>query len=91
MVKVGKYDYKVSTNKNKKLMVIVNGKTIHFGQKGYQHFFDKTKLLDKNLNHKDKKRRERYLSRSKKIVDKNGKLTMNNPNSANYHAIRVLW
>ena len=31
MVKVGRYDYKKSTNPNKKLMVEVDGKTIHFG------------------------------------------------------------
>lgn len=91
MVKIGKYEYKLSTNKNKKLMVIVNNKTIHFGQKGYEHFKDRTGLLDKKLNHGDKERRKRYLSRATNIKDKSGKLTANNPESANYHAIRILW
>ena len=31
MVKVGKYDYQKSTKPDKKLMVTVKGKTIHFG------------------------------------------------------------
>jgi hypothetical protein len=91
MVKIGKYEYKLSTNKNKKLMVKVNNKIIHFGQKGYEHFFDKTELLDKKLNHGDKERRKRYLLRAKNIKDKSGKLTANNPESPNYHSIRILW
>ena len=45
MVKIGKYDYKLSTRKDKKLMTEVNGKVIHFGQQGYEHFFDKTWTL----------------------------------------------
>ena len=32
-----------------------------------------------------------YLSRSGGITDKNGKLTKNNPLSANYWARRYLW
>jgi len=91
MVKIGKYEYKLSTAKNKKLMTEVNGKTIHFGQKGYEHFFDKTGLLPKSLNHNDPKRQKNYLSRSRGIKNKEGKLTANNPQSPNYHAIRILW
>jgi len=91
MVKIGSYDYKISTNKNKKLMTTVNGQVIHFGQKGYQHYFDKTKLLDKKLNHMDKKRQESYLSRSKGIKDKNNNFTYNDPTSPNYHARKILW
>lgn len=91
MVKIGKYEYFLSEKKDKKLMVIVNNKKIHFGQKGYEHFFDKTGLLDKKLNHKDEQRRERYLKRSKGIKDKNGNLTYKNPESANFHSINILW
>ena len=36
------YTYSLSTNKNKKLKVVVDGKTIHFGDTRYEHFFDKT-------------------------------------------------
>ena len=91
MVKIGKYHYELSTNKNKKLMTIVDGKVIHFGQTGYEHVFDKTRLTDIKLNHMDKKRQTNYLKRSKGITNKNGELTYKNPNSSNYHAIRILW
>ena len=94
MVKIGKYDYKLSTRKDKKLMTEVNGKVIHFGNlkpPANQHFFDKTGLLPKSLNHKDEKRRKNYLTRSRGIKDKDGKLTANNPQSPNYHSIKILW
>jgi len=91
MVKIGKYIYELSEKKNKKLKVKVNNKYIHFGQSGYEHFFDKTGLLNKKLNHKDKERRSRYLKRSKAIKNKKGELTANNPESPNYHSIRILW
>jgi hypothetical protein len=91
MVKVGRYDYELSTKKDKKLMVRVKGKLIHFGFKGMQHFKDKTGLLPKSLNHGDKTRQKNFLTRSAGIRDKQGKLTKNNPMSPNYHARRVLW
>ena len=86
-----KYNYELSKNKNKKLMVVVNNKTIHFGDIRYQHFNDSTGLLDKKLNHRDKKRQENYLKRAKGIKNKEGKLTYKDPTSPNYHAVRVLW
>jgi hypothetical protein len=89
--KIGKYTYYISDNPNKKLMVIVNGNKINFGQAGYEHYKDKTGLLDPKLNHGDKERRENYLKRARGIKDKEGKLTYKDPNSANYHAIRILW
>lgn len=89
--KIGAYEYTISPNKNKKLRVVVNGKTIDFGDVNYEHYFDKTGLLDKKLNHNDKERRKQYLARAMNIVDKNGKKTEADPTSANYHAIRVLW
>jgi len=90
-VKVGKYDYEKSTRKGKKLKVVVNNKTIHFGNINYQHFKDKTGLLPKSLNHGDKKRRDNYLKRSKGIKNKKGELTHLDPESANYHSIKILW
>jgi hypothetical protein len=84
------YTYSLSTNKNKKLKVIVGSKTIHFGDTRYEHFFDKTGLLPKSQNHGDEKRRQAYLNRASKIKDSTG-LAMNNPKSANYHAVRILW
>ena len=95
MVKVktpqGTFDYQISNLPEKKLMVKVNGKTIHFGAAGYEHYNDKTGLLPKSLNHGDEKRRESYLARSTHIKLKNGKLAKDDITSANYHAIHILW
>ena len=85
MVKIGKYNYQLSDRKGKKLQVTVNGKEIHFGDKSYQQYKDKTGLLPKSSNHGDQKRRESYLKRATGL----GRST--DPSSANYHAIRVLW
>jgi hypothetical protein len=71
-----------STNKNKKMMVLTpKGKIIHFGQIGYEDF----------TQHKDKKRRENYCKRSSGIKDKQGNLTKNNKESANYYSRKFLW
>jgi len=90
MVKIGKYNYEKSTRKDKKLMTIVDGKKVHFGNPNYQHFKDKTGIW-KSLDHGDKERRQNYLSRASGIKDGQGNLTKNNPLSPNYHAIRILW
>lgn len=90
MVKIGKYNYEKSPRKGFKLRVVVGKKTIDFGQQGYQHFKDKTGIW-KSLDHNNKERRKKYLTRSAGIKDKQGNLTKNNPLSANYHARRVLW
>lgn len=89
-MKVGKYDYMKSTRKDKKLMVVVDGKTIHFGARNMGHYKDKTGLW-KELDHLDPKRRKNYLSRAKGIKNKEGKLTYTNPLSPNYHSIKILW
>jgi hypothetical protein len=84
----------VSKAKNKKYSVYVmkNGKKrlIHFGQKGYKHFKDKLGHYS-SLDHNDKERRKKYLSRAKGIKNKKGELTWKDKNSANYYAIRYLW
>ncbi len=90
MVKIGKYDYKKSTSKGKKLMVVVNNKTIHFGDSSMGHFKDRTGIW-KSKDHGDKKRRDSFLSRSKGIKLKDGTLAWKNPESAAYHAVRILW
>lgn len=95
MVKVktskGTFNYLISERADKKLKVFVGGHWIHFGQKGYEHYYDKTELLDKKLNHNDKIRRKNYLTRAKGIKDGLGALTFNDINSPNYHSINVLW
>jgi hypothetical protein len=84
-------EYFVSEKTNKKLKVKVNNKWIHFGDNRYEHYYDKTGLLDKALNHGDDLRRKRYLQRATKIKDKEGNYTVNDKNSANYWAVRVIW
>lgn len=90
MVKIGKFNYEKSTRKDKKLMVIVDGKKIHFGARNMEHYKDKTGLW-KELDHLDKKRRKNYLARSGGIRNKEGKLTKDIESSPNYHSIRILW
>lgn len=68
-----------SNRKNKKYKVLYNGKYIHFGDSRYEDF----------TNHQ-LKRRAAYIARASKIRH-NGNLTINDPNSANYWAARVLW
>jgi len=71
-----------SDKKGKKFKVLTPaGKIIHFGATGYKDY----------TQHKDKKRRENYCKRSAGIRDGNGKLTKNNPESANYYSRKFLW
>ena len=85
--------FKKSTRKGKKYMVVSpNGKTIHFGASNMEQFKDSTGLgLYSHLDHKDLERRKRYLARAKGIKNKEGKLTWNDKNSANYYSIKYLW
>lgn len=85
--------FKKSNRKGKKYSVITpSGKTIHFGSREMSQYRDSTGLgLYSHLDHGDKERRKRYLARAKGIKDKNGNLTWNNPESANYYSIKYLW
>lgn len=75
-----------STAKGKKMMVLatknINGekrvRLIHFGGLGYGHNYSK-------------EAKERYLKRSSLIRNKEGKLTRNDPWSANHWSRKVLW
>lgn len=95
MVKVktpkGTFEYFLSGRKDKKLAVLVDGHLIHFGQFPYEHYFDRTGLLDPSWNHLDKERRKRYLQRSLSIADKFGRFTSEDVLSPNYHSIHILW
>ena len=85
-------EIKQSTRKNKKYMVKVNDKWIHFGDVRYAQYKDKTPLkLYSDLDHKDKKRRENYLKRAKAIRNKHGELTYLDKNSPNYYSVKYLW
>lgn len=70
-----------STKNNKYMVILPDGKKVHFGSKTYPDY----------LIHQDSDRRERYLARAKKIKNRDGKLTYENPESANYWSVRLLW
>jgi len=89
-VKVGKYVYEKSTRPDKKLMVVVDGKKIHFGARNMEHYKDKTGIWE-SKDHGDEKRRKSYLRRAKGIKNKQGELTWKDPSSPNYHSIKILW
>jgi len=75
-----------STSKNKKMMVLatktVRGerrcKVVHFGAKGYGHNYSK-------------EAKKNYLTRSAGIRNRAGKLTKDDPWSANHWARKILW
>jgi len=90
MVKINGLEYTKSTRKGKKLMVRVEGKLIHFGSSDMEHYKDKTGIWS-SLNHQNEKRRQMYIARASGIKNKQGALTKDDPTSANYHAIRILW
>lgn len=64
-----------------KLYVVIGGKKIHFGDRRAGDY----------LINPDKSKRASYLARSRQIRDGRGRLTYNNPLSANYWARVVLW
>ena len=84
-----------SDSKNKKYSVYVKDedgqkKLIHFGDKRYEHYYDKIGHY-RDLDHNDDERRRRYLKRAKGIVDKDGQLTWKMKSSPNYWSVKYLW
>ena len=80
--KLGAESFNYSTRKNNKYVATLsNGKKIHFGSSQYPDF----------LIHKDKERKERHLTRAKKIKNKQGELNYTNPESANFWSVNLLW
>ena len=80
--KLGAESLDYSTRKNNKYMVTLkSGKKVHFGSSKYEDY----------LTHKDKDRRDKYLARATKIKNKQGELTYNNPESANFWSVHLLW
>ena len=62
-------------------VTLETGKKVNFGSAKYEDY----------LLHKDEERRQKYLKRAKAIKNKQGELTFNNPQSANYWSINLLW
>ena len=81
MVKKDGFEFQKSTRKNKKYMVKVNNRTVHFGGAGYEHYSDKIGLY-KHLNHNDKDRRRRYYARHG---------TATNKHSPKWFSHKFLW
>ena len=80
--KLGAESLDYSKRKNNKYVVTLpGGKNLHFGSSKYPDF----------LIHKDKERKDKYLARAKKIKNKKGELTYENPESANYWSVNLLW
>ena len=80
--KLGAESLDYSTRKNNKYMVTLkSGKKVHFGSTKYADY----------LTHKDKDRRDKYLTRATKIKNKQGELTYNDPESANFWSVHLLW
>ena len=80
--KLGAESLDYSKRKNNKYVVkLPSGKNLHFGSSQYPDF----------LIHKDNERKEKYLSRAKKIKTKKGELTYENPESANFWSVNLLW
>ncbi|CAH3191938.1 unnamed protein product [Porites evermanni] len=72
--KLGAETLDYSTRKNNKYMATLpGGKKVHFGSPKYPDY----------TIHKDKERRDKYLSRATKIKNKQGELTYTNPESKN--------
>ena len=71
-----------ATQKGKKLQVLASKgdevKLVAFGAKGYKHNYSKAAKKD-------------YLTRSAGIRDKGGRLTKDDPFSANYWSRKILW
>ena len=80
--KLGAESLDYSTRKNNKYMVVLkSGKKVQFGLSKYEDY----------LTHKDKERREKYLTRATKIKNKQGELTYIDPESANFWSVNLLW
>ena len=78
--KLGATSLDYSKRKNNKYMVEYNGKKIHFGSVNTEDF----------IIHKDSDHREKYLTKSMKITNKDGELTYQLPSYPNYWSVKLL-
>ncbi len=85
-------DIQKSTRKNKKYMIKVNNKHVHFGDSRYQQYKDQTPLkLYSHLDHKDNVRRELYYNRHSGTETKKEALKKTPKNTAKYFSHKFLW
>ena len=69
-----------SKTKNNKYMIEYDNKKIHFGSANTEDF----------ITHKDPIRRDKYLTKAKKITDKDGRFTYKLPFYPNYWSVKLL-
>ena len=78
--KLGASSLDYSQRKNNKNMVEYDNKKIHFGSANSEDY----------LTHKDPVRRDKYLTKAKKISNKDGQLTHLLPSYPNYWSVKLL-
>ena len=78
--KLGADSLQYSKRKNYKYMIEYDGKKIHFGSANTEDY----------LTHKDPVRRDKYLTKTKKISNKDGQLTHQIPSYPNYWSVKLL-
>lgn len=82
--------FEKSSRKNKKYMVEVDGKKVHFGDTRYQHYKDKIGLYS-HLDHLDKERRRRYRTRHSNIILSDGIPAYKRKYSPAWFSYHYLW
>ena len=78
--KLGADSLQYSKRKNYKYVIECDGKKIHFCSPNTEDY----------ITHKDPVRREKYLSKAKKITDKDGRLAHKLPFYPNYWSVNLL-
>ena len=78
--KLGASSLDYSKRKNYKYIIEYDNKKIHFGSANTEDY----------LTYKDPVRRDKYLSKAKKITNKDGKLTYQIPSYPNYWSVKFL-
>ena len=78
--KLGASSLEYSKRKNYKYLIEYDNKKIHFGSTNTEDY----------LTHKDPVRRDKYLSKPKKISNKDGQLTYQIPTYPNYWSVKLL-
>ena len=81
--KLGADSLLYSKRKNYKYMIEYDNKKIHFGSVNTEDYIT-------HITHKDPVRRDKYLSKAKKITDKDGRLTHELPFYPNYWSVNLL-
>ena len=78
--KLGASSLEYSKRKNYKYLIEYDNKKIHFGSANTEDY----------ITHRDPVRRDKYLTKAKKITDKDGRLTHKLPFYPNYWSVNLL-